>query len=95
MLRKDPKERLSALDCLRESWIFSSTNAPTIPYQVHFSDEPNEEELEGYKSPFFDSTEEDSHIRKINGDEYHCFDSDDEDNRPHKMNLKKGIKWFL
>jgi len=35
--------------------MFSSKSVPTIPYQVHFSDEPNEEDLEEYKSPFFDS----------------------------------------
>ncbi len=36
MLKKNPKERFSALDCLRDPWFYSGSSN-SLPYQVHFS----------------------------------------------------------
>ena len=44
MLKKNPKERSSALDCLRDPWFFASSSG-SISGHVHF-DNDQEDDLE-------------------------------------------------
>lgn len=80
MLKKDPADRLSAAECLRDSWFYPMPNA--LPSHKGSYDAHEDESLfneEGLRSPLIGelgALEVRSYVRKINGDEYHCIDSE-------------------
>jgi calcium-dependent protein kinase len=73
---KTPKERPSAIECLRDGW-FCDLTVPS-PSRHKGSLDVFEDE-EGLQSPVVDHHEEvNLYVRQINGAEFHCIDSDDE-----------------